>query len=90
LNALLRQGILVLAWRARRFSLRPPSPSAQTSNSSIGICKANGVAQGCVAAAAPVVVAPRAPVAAASAARVAYAAAAPVAVSHVGITRVWR
>jgi hypothetical protein len=52
------------------------------------ICKTNGVEQGCVAAAAPVVVAPRAPVAATSITRVAYAAAAPVAVSHVGYTRV--
>jgi hypothetical protein len=49
------------------------------------VCKTNGVAQGCVAAAAPVVVAP---VAATSVTRVAYAATAPVAVSHVGYTRV--
>jgi hypothetical protein len=52
------------------------------------VCKTNGVAQGCVAAAAPVVVAPAAPIAAASVTRVAYAAAAPAAVRHVGYTRV--
>jgi len=47
------------------------------------ICKTNGAAQGCVTAAAPVVVAP-----VAAATRIAYAATAPVAVGHVGYTRV--
>jgi hypothetical protein len=71
---------IVLATLATMSIAAAPAQAAEV------ICKTNGAAQGCVAAAAPVVVAPVAPIAAAT--RVAYAAAAPVAVGHVGYTRV--
>lgn len=70
---------IVLAALATLSIATAPAEAAEV------VCKTNGVAQGCVAAAAPVVVAPAAPVAAATC--VAYAAAAPAAVRHVGYTR---